>query len=93
LVSNYDAGLSGQGGVWVYQFSEDLQSIEYYYRVGDTPEGDNSDIVLVNWWIPGESILVLDGDNFGTSQYLNELWRAPAVWSLAERQWGDYPRK
>jgi hypothetical protein len=93
LVSNYDAGLSGQGGVWIYQFSEDLQSIEYYYRVGDTPEGDNSDIVLVNWWIPGESILVLDGDNFDTSQYLNELWRAPAVWSLAERHWGDYPSK
>jgi hypothetical protein len=91
LVGNVDSGLAGFGGVWVYQLSEDLGRIENYYQIGDNREGDNSDIVLVDWWIPGESILVLDGDNHDTTQYLNELWRAPAVWSLVERQWGDYP--
>ena len=91
LVGNVDAGMSGKGGVWVYQLSEDLRSIEEHYRIGDQPPGGNSDINLVNWWTPGESLLVLDGDNFDSSQYLNELWRAPAVWSLIERRWQDYP--
>lgn len=92
LAGNYDAGLSGRGGVWIYQLSEDLSQIETYYRIGDTPVYNNSDIVMVAWWTPYESLLVLDGDNFEPSEYLNQLWRAPAVWSLVERQWGDYPR-
>ena len=91
LAGNVDAGLSAQGGVWVYQLSEDLSSIEDYYRIGDRPPGDNSDISLVYWWNPDESLLVLDGDNFDSSQYLNQSWRAPAIWSLPERQWLDYP--
>jgi hypothetical protein len=91
LAGNYDAGLSGRGGVWVYQLSDDLSSIESYYRVGDMAAYSNSDIILVSWWIPGKSLLVLDGDNFGESEFLNQLWRAPAVWSLVESQWGDYP--
>ena len=93
LVGNADSGPAGFGGVWVYQLSEDLRRMENYYRIGEFPQGNNSDIVLVEWWFPGESILVLDGDNFDTSQYLNELWRAPAVWSLMDKQWGDFPRK
>ena len=91
LVGNYDASPSGQGGVWIYQLSEDLQKIENYSRIGDAPQGNNSFINLVDWWSPGESILVLDGDNPDTSLYLSELWRGPAVWSLINRQWGDYP--
>jgi hypothetical protein len=89
LVGNYDAGISGQGGVWVYQLSEDLRQIENYYRIGDAPQGDNSFITLVDWWSPGESILMLDGDNPDTEQYLSEFWRGPAVWSLIEGQWID----
>jgi hypothetical protein len=92
LAGNYDTGLSGRGGVWIYQLSEDLSQIEDYYRIGDTPIYYNSDVVLVSWWMPDESLLVLDGDNFEPSEYLNQLWRAPAVWSLVESQWGDYPR-
>lgn len=91
LIGNVDTGPAGFGGVWVYQLSEDLRRMDNYYRIGDSPQGNNSDIVLVAWWLPGESILVLDGDNLDTSQYLNELWRGPAVWSLINKQWGDYP--
>ncbi len=87
LIGNYDAGMSGQGGVWVYQLSEDLHQIESYHRIGNAPQGDNSFITLVDWWSPGESILVLDGDNPDTDQYLSEVWRGPAVWSIIEKQW------
>ena len=93
LIGNVDTGPAGFGGVWVYQLSEDFRRMENFYRIGDAREGDNSDIVLVAWWLPGESILVLDGDNLDPSQYLNELWRGPAVWSLIDKQWGDYPSK
>jgi hypothetical protein len=89
LVGNVDTGPAGFGGVWVYQLSEDLSQIESYYRIGDAPQGDNSDITLVDWWKIGESILVLDGDNPDTEQYLSEFWRGPAVWSLIESQWID----
>ena len=92
LSGNFETGLSGRGGVWIYQLSEDLSEIENYYRIGDTPIYNNSDMVLVSWWKPEESLLVLDGDNFEQTEYLNQLWRAPAVWSLVESQWGDYPR-
>ena len=93
FIGNVDSGPGGFGGVWVYQLSEDLRRMENYYRIGDFPQWNNSDIVLVAWWLPEESILVLDGDNHDTSQYLNELWRAPAVWLLINKQWDDYPSK
>jgi hypothetical protein len=87
LVGNVDSGPAGFGGVWVYQLSEDLRQIESYFRIGDVPQGDNSFIYLVDWWQPGESILVLDGDNPDTNQYLSEVWLGPAIWSLIENQW------
>jgi len=91
LVGYYDAGMSGQGGVWVYQLSDDLGSIESYDRIGDGPFDGNSFITLVDWWVPGESILVLNGDNPDTSQYLSEYWPSPAIWSLIQKDWLDYP--
>jgi len=87
LVGNVDSGPAGFGGVWVYQLSEDLNRIESLYRIGEFPNGDNSFITLVDWWSVGESILVLDGDNPDTDQYLSEIWRGPAIWSLADKQW------
>lgn len=78
--------------MWIYQLSEDLRSIQEYYRIGEFPQGQNTDITLVSWWNPGESILVLDGENYAESEFLNELWRAPAVWSLADMSWDQYPR-
>jgi hypothetical protein len=89
LVGTVDMGPAGFGGVWVYQFSDDLSQIENFYRLSHIPGGDNSDITLVDWWQTGESILVLDGDNPDTTQHLSEFWRAPAVWSLIENRWLD----
>jgi hypothetical protein len=87
LVGNVDSGPAGFGGVWVYQLSEDLKQIESFYRVGEVPSGENSFITQVDWWVPGESILVLDGDNPDTSKYLSEFWRGPAIWSLSDVGW------
>jgi hypothetical protein len=87
LIGNYDVGLSGNGGVWIYQLSEHLTHIEEYYRIGDIPPGDNSFTTLVDWWTPEESILVFDEDNPDTSLYLSEMWKAPVVWSLVENRW------
>ena len=93
LVGNVESGPGGGfGGVWVYQLSDDLSQIESYYRIGDAPQGDNSFINLVDWWQPGESLLVLGGDNLDTSQYLSEVWRGPAVWSLIENRWIELPK-
>jgi|GEM_PF-2064944 len=90
LVGNVESGPGGGfGGVWIYQLSNDLSQIEDYYRIGDTPQSENSNITLVDWWAPGESILVINGDNPDTSQYLSEVWRVPAVWSLLENHWID----
>jgi hypothetical protein len=91
LVGYYEAGLSGRGGVWIYQLSEDLERIEAYFRIGTSQPGENSFITLVDWWIPGESILVLNGDNPDTSQYLNEYWPEAAIWSLTDMNWEGFP--
>lgn len=93
LVGNYEAGMSDQGGVWVYQLSSDLSSIESYNRIGNDPLGGNSFVTLFDWWVPGESILVLDGDNPDASQYLSEFWPAPVIWSLTEKDWLEYPNR
>lgn len=94
LVGNVESGPTGFGGVgfggvWVYQLSNDLRKIEDYYRIGDTPQEENSFVELIDWWLPGESILILDGDKIDPSQYLSEVWREPAVWSLLDNQWID----
>ena len=83
--------MPGQGVSGSTSFPDDLGSIESYKRIGDAPIDGNSFITLVDWWVPGESILVLDGDNPDTSQYLSEYWRGPAIWSLIEKDWLDYP--
>ena len=79
--------MSGKGGVWVYKLSEDLREITNYYRLGEAPVGNNIDMVLVSWWVVGESILVLDGESASKEEWLSNFWRAPAVWSLLERNW------
>ena len=33
------------------------------------------------------ALVVLDGDNEDSSEYLSEIWRGPAVWSLLENRW------
>jgi hypothetical protein len=92
LIGNVESGPGGGfGGVWVYQLSQDLHQIEDYYRIGDVPQGENSFIELIDWWVPGESILILDGDKIDPSQYLSEVWREPAVWTLLDKRWSGVP--
>jgi len=91
MIGTNEVGRSSTGGVWVYQLSEDLQRIERYYRLGDKPIVDNSDIDLVAWWEYGKSILVMDGDfnNDNHIPFVNEFWATPFVWSLEDNLWID----
>jgi hypothetical protein len=71
-------GMLDPWGVWVYLFSEDLQTIETAYRID---WGDFShDIILVDWWEPGESVLLRDISNTSS---LNPFGVA-MVWSLSD---------
>ncbi|GMR10307.1 MAG: hypothetical protein BMS9Abin28_1128 [Anaerolineae bacterium] len=46
-------GMLDASGVWVYTFSEDMRTIEEAYRIN---WGEyRHDLVLVDWWEPGES--------------------------------------
>jgi hypothetical protein len=91
MIGTNEVGRLSTGGVWVYQLSEDLQRIERYYRLGDKPIVDNSDIDLVAWWEYGKSILVMDGDfnNDNHIPFVNEFWATPFVWSLEDNLWID----
>ena len=70
------------GGIWTFELSADLRSIDNFYRFGDPANGDNSDIYLVSSWINGESNLVADGDVPELKPLVNEFWSPPKVWSL-----------
>jgi len=80
-------GLSNMGGVWVFEFSDDLRIVENYYRLGDPVNEGSSDIMLVSWWKYGESILVADGDAPEPKPHINEFWSPPKVWSLIDQTW------
>src|SRR3990172_1305909 len=72
-------GMEDPFGVWAYTFSQDLRTIEQAYRVN---WGDyRHDLILVDWWEPGESVLVRDITN--TSE-LNPFGVA-VVWDIGER--------
>ena len=87
LITHAWGGLSGMGGVWVFEFSDDFRTIENYYRLGDPSNEGNSDINLVSWWKYGESILVADGDVPEPKPLVNEFWSPPKVWSLIDQTW------
>ena len=87
LIVHAFGGRSGMGGVWVFEFSADLRTIENYYRLGDPANDGNSDIMLVSWWKYGESILVADGDVPEPKPLINEFWSPPKVWSLIDQTW------
>ena len=80
-------GLSNMGGVWVFELSADLRTIDNYYRLGVPANEGNSDIMLVSWWKYGESILVADGDIPEPKPWINEFWAPPKVWSLIDQTW------
>ena len=87
LIIHAFGGLRNMGGVWVFEFSADLRTIENYYRLGDPANDGNSDIMLVSWWNYGESILVADGDIPEPKPLINEFWSPPKVWSLINQTW------
>ena len=72
-------GMTDPLGVWVYSFSDDLQTIEQAYRVNWG--GYRHDLILVDWWEPGESLLLRDVTN---TSNLNPFGVA-AVWLLGDR--------
>jgi len=72
-------GMTDPFGVWVYSFSEDLKTLEQAYRV-DWGEYRH-DLILVDWWVPGQSVLLRDITN--TSD-LNPFGVA-VVWDIGER--------
>jgi hypothetical protein len=87
LIVHDFGGRSGMGGVWVFELSADLRTIENYYRLGDPANEGNSDINLVSWWKYGESILVANGDVPEPKPLVNEFWSPPKVWSLIDQTW------
>jgi len=87
LIIHEFGGRNNMGGVWVFEFSADLRTIENYYRLGGPANNGNSDIMLVSWWKYGESILVADGDIPEPKPWINEFWAPPKVWSLIDQTW------
>ncbi len=87
LIFHAFGGRSNMGGVWVFELSADLRSIDNYYRLGDPANEGSSDIVLVSWWKYGESILVADGAVPEPKPLINEFWSPPKVWSLIDQTW------
>ena len=66
-------------GVWVYTFSEDLRTIEEAYRIN---WGEyRHEIVLVDWWEPGESVLLRDMTNTSAQNPFG----VAMVWSLSDQ--------
>jgi hypothetical protein len=78
-------GMMDPFGVWVYRFSEDMQSVEEAYRV--TIDGRELDLILIGWWEPGKSVLLRDTTNLSE---LNPFGRS-VVWSLQDRTWREVP--
>jgi hypothetical protein len=72
-------GMLDPWGVWVYSFSEDMHTIEDAYRVNWGEYGH--DLILVDWWEAGESVLLRDISN---TSALNPFGVA-MVWSLSDR--------
>ncbi len=62
--------------VWVYEFNQDLRTVVDSFSIGG---GESADVVLIGWWEPGASVLLIDA-----STELGLYAGAPIVWSLAE---------
>ena len=89
LIGDVDAGMSGRGGVWIFSFSPELQTITELRRIEDIPTDGNTDISLLGWWTPGESILLSDMHVDKKARFLSEWWGAPAIWNLQDNTWTE----
>jgi Tol biopolymer transport system component len=79
LIGNVEAMMENFNGVWVYELSDDLSAIVNRYRIEDVSDFSRA-YRLIDWWAPGESLLMLTGSNEFS------WWGIPVVWSLAEQQ-------
>jgi hypothetical protein len=84
LVGFVETGMGTDGGVYVYQFSEDMQSITEISNLEWLVSDENSDLTLLDWWEPGKSILLLDHNMALQDQFLSEYWGKPVIWSLTD---------
>jgi len=88
LIIHIFGGRSNMSGVWVFEFSDDLRTVENYYRLGGLQANEgNSDITLISWWEYGESILVSYGDVPEPRTLINDFWSPPRVWLLTDKTW------
>lgn len=78
-------GMFDPFGVWVYQFSQDMRTVQDAYRI--TVDGRELDLQLIGWWEEAESVLLRDITNLSE---LNQFGRAIA-WSLEDRSWQPVP--
>jgi hypothetical protein len=78
-------GMMDPFGVWVYQFSQDMRTVEGAYRI--KIDGRDLDLQLIGWWQPGESVLLRETTNLSE---LNRFGRG-IVWSLGDQTWHEIP--
>ena len=78
-------GMFDPYGVWVYRFSDDMRSVEDAYRI--TIAGQELDLILIDWWEPGVSVLLRDITNVSES---NHFGRA-LIFTLEDRTWREAP--
>jgi hypothetical protein len=91
LVGFVETGMMVSGGVFIYQFSEDLSAITEVLRIETQPLDENTDLMLMGWWEPGKSLLLLDHNMALETEFLSEYWGMPVIWSLTERTFIPLP--
>lgn len=74
LVGQVDAMIGRS--VWVHELAQDLRTVVDSHTIGGN---ESADMVLVGWWEPGASVLLIDAST-EPGMYAGEL----IVWSLAE---------
>jgi hypothetical protein len=78
LIGNVEQMLSQNGGVWIFELSDDLRTIVNRYRLEDVNDL-SQEYRLIGWWEPGESLLLLTAYNEFS------YWGIPVVWSLSDQ--------
>ena len=91
LIGFVETGMGTDGGVYIYQFSEDMRSVTEISNIEWAIGDENSDLVLIDWWEPGKSILMLDHNMALENQFLSDYWGKPVIWSLADRTFIPVP--
>ncbi|MGD8823181.1 MAG: hypothetical protein PVG63_08780, partial [Anaerolineales bacterium] len=91
LIGFVETGMNRDGGVYVYQFSEDMQSVTSVMNIESALADPNADLTLIDWWEPGKSLLLLDHNMALENQFLSEYWGKPVIWSLTDQAFIPIP--